>query len=518
MILGHSSQHATAAAGSVGRATLDDMFLRSLARRPDTVALSDPPDRSSFIGGTPRRLTYAEADRIVTAIAGRLRRMGLQTDQVVGLQLPNCVEAVLTLLGILRAGLIAAPIPLLWRTADAAAALSQVGAKVLVTGGRVGGIDLREVAMHVAAEVFPIRYVCGYGGAPPDGVVDFDDLISKDADEPFRPIERSGNPAAHVAVVTWEVKPGGLVAVARNHGELLAGGLAVALESRMDQDATMLSAMATGSFAGLAMSVLPWLVVGGTLTLHQPFDAAVLAEQCQDAQPSHAFVPGPLAGPLADAGVLARRHGLKSVIAGWRAPERLANSALWSERTLGLVDLQIFGEIGFLAARRGDSGRPAAIACGPVHAPRGAPGAFLVIEVMRSAYGTVALRGPMVPRFPFASGADADDATQFRVGEGEFVDTGYGSRTERDTGVLVVTAPPPGMVSVGGYRFASRNLQDLAARIEPGGTLAALPDRLGGHRLAGNARDRDGVREALDRLGVNPLVAAAFRDRRTAAG
>src|SRR5947209_11342277 len=106
--------------------TLDDLFRRTAARRPDDIALADPPNRESFTDGAPRRLTYAQADRMISAIAGRLRRIGLNTDAIVGLQIANTVENVLTLLAVLRAGLIAMPLPLLWRGAEASAALGRV--------------------------------------------------------------------------------------------------------------------------------------------------------------------------------------------------------------------------------------------------------------------------------------------------------------------------------------------------------------------------------------------------------
>ncbi len=151
---------------------------------------------------TARRggLTYAEADRVVSAIAGRLRRMGLPTDAVVGIQLPNIVENILTMLGVLRAGLIAAPLPLLWRRADAVTALARVGAKALITCGRVGNFDHGQLATRVAAEVFSIRYVCGFGEDLPDGVVPFDDLFTAAKLDPVPPLERDGNAAAHLAV------------------------------------------------------------------------------------------------------------------------------------------------------------------------------------------------------------------------------------------------------------------------------------------------------------------------------
>jgi acyl-CoA synthetase (AMP-forming)/AMP-acid ligase II len=148
---------------------------RAAQRRPGDIALIDPPNRESFTDGKPRRLSYAEADRMVSAIAGRLRRMGLHTDAIVGIQIANTVECLLTLLGVLRAGLIAMPLPLLWRRAECVAALGRVGANALIVSGRVGTVDHYDLAMQIAAEIFPVRHICGYGRDAPDGVVPFDD-------------------------------------------------------------------------------------------------------------------------------------------------------------------------------------------------------------------------------------------------------------------------------------------------------------------------------------------------------
>ena len=101
--------------------TIEDVFRQHARRRPDALALADATNRETFTDGEPRRLTYAETDRMVTAIAGRLRHMALPTDAIVGVQLPNIVENILVMLGIWRAGMIVAPLPLLWRRADTAA-------------------------------------------------------------------------------------------------------------------------------------------------------------------------------------------------------------------------------------------------------------------------------------------------------------------------------------------------------------------------------------------------------------
>ena len=264
--------------------TLDDVFHRAARRRPGAFALADPPNRDSFTDGPSRHLTYAEADRVVSAIASRLRTLGLQTDAIIGIQLPNAVESVLTTLGVLRAGLIAVPLPLLWRRADMARALGQVGAKAIVTTSRIGDFDACAMAMQVAADIFPISHVCSFGPSLPDGLIALDDLLHGAPELPPE-IERDGNPAAHVAVVTFDVTPDGLVAVARNHAELIAGGLATLLEGRIEPDARLLGCCAAGSFAGLALTMMPWLLSSGTLLLHHGFEAGAFAAQCREHGP-----------------------------------------------------------------------------------------------------------------------------------------------------------------------------------------------------------------------------------------
>lgn len=508
MILGDPSQ-AIGASAPGGRATLDDLFRRAAMRRTDSVALADPPNREAFTDGAPRRLTYAQADRMISAIAGRLRRLGLQTDAIVGIQLPNTVESVLTLLGVLRAGMIAAPMPLLWRRGDLVAALSRLGARVLITCGHVGTVNYADLAMHAAADIFPIRYVCAFGDDLPDGVIPLDDLYTAEKLDPLPPMdrERPGNPAAHLALITWDATAESLVPVARNHMEIIAGGLTLLLEGRCEQDASFVSALAPSTFAGASLTLLPWLLTGGRLSLHQPFDPETLAVQLgKDC--TAAILPGPVAARLAEAGMFAAGD-VATVMGLWRSPERLGAAAPWREKNIGFVDVIAFGETCVIPTRRGASGKPAPIPFGAITAPRGAPGAIFVAELTRTEAGTVALRGPMVPRHPFPPGAERGTLPYFQSVDG-VVDTGYTCSVDRDTRTLVVTGPPAGIVGVGGYRFSLHELQSLVAGVEGSGRIAVLPDSLSGQRLAGTAQDADAVRQALALRGVNPLVADAF--------
>ncbi len=495
-----------------GRTTLDELFRRAVAQRPDAIALIDPPNRADFTDGQPRHLSYAEADRIVGAIAAHLNRLGLQPDTVVGIALPNTVEVVLTILGALRAGMIAAPLPLLWRRADSSRALGRIGAKVIVTASHVGGFDHCELAMQVAAELFTIRHVCAFGGGLPDGVIPLDGLLLEPA-EPAAAFERTSDPALHVALVTWDVTPDGPVAVARSHAELIAGGVEVLREGSIEPEAVILGCCAASSFAGLAHTMMPWLLSGGTLCLHHAFDAAAFATQGREQRCDTVVVPGPLVPRMAAAGLLDHPE-LRTVLALWRAPERLATAAAWQQPGVGLIDMLVFGEAAIVGMRRGASSLPAALPSAAPAVPRDAAGAARMAEIARSAAGTLMLRGPMVPRHAFPLGAERLSEPYWRANAAGFVDTGYPCRHDPATNAMQVTGPPPGIVGVGGYRFTRRDLDDLVQRAWNGASIAALPDTLNGQRLAGLAGDAEGARTALVALGANAMIAEAFRNRR----
>lgn len=494
------------------RTTLDDLFRRAGVRHPDALALCDPPNSEDITGAAPRALTYAEADRAITAMAATLRGLGLPTDTPVAMQLANTVESVIALLGILRAGMIAVPMPLLWRQQDMVDALGRIGAKAIVTQGRIGATAHAELAMQAALELFPIRYVCAFGADLPDGVVPLDEVFDIVSSDFTAPGGRPGNPAAHVAVVTFDRGAGGTIAVARNHIELMAGGMGVTLESGIKDDADILSTIPLGSFAGLAVTLLPWLLSGGTLYLHHGFDADIFAAQDSALTGGLRVVPAPVLASFVEAGLLG---GAETVLALWRAPERLAASAPWDQRP-ALVDVAAFGETAVLAGRRNSEGLgeglPLTFPLGVVANPRSAASA-VTAETKRSRHGTLALRGPMVPSQAFPPGAERGHAPHLEPEDDGFVDTGCTCRVDRDNNALVVTGTAGAFVAVGGYRFHQDELDALVAETDAEATIVAVPDALLGQRLAGGTAEAAALAAELQARGVNPLVAAAFRAR-----
>ena len=127
------------------------------------MALVDPPNKQRVTGQTPKRLTYAQADRAISSLAAHFIESGLPANSVIAVQLPNTIEFALTMLAAYRAGLVVAVLPLLWRQSELTMALNRTAARAIVTTSKVDGIVYADLAMNAAAEAFSIRHVCGFG-------------------------------------------------------------------------------------------------------------------------------------------------------------------------------------------------------------------------------------------------------------------------------------------------------------------------------------------------------------------
>mgnify|MGYP000563168110 CR=1 FL=1 len=103
-----------------------------------------------------RRLTYSEIDRLVTAVAGGLRGLGLNTKDRVAILMENCPEYIISYFAILRAGGISVPINTFLIAEEVSYILKDSGCKFLIYDDRFFS-HIETIKTHIP-EIKPLMF------------------------------------------------------------------------------------------------------------------------------------------------------------------------------------------------------------------------------------------------------------------------------------------------------------------------------------------------------------------------
>lgn len=515
------------ATGVWGRVTLDQVLRKNAANAPDRLALADFADRSDWTRGEPERLTYAALDRRVEALAAFFSGLGLKPDTVVACQLPALADSVAVLFGLLRAGLIAAPLPLALREAEITERLDALGAKGIVTVAETVGEPHGERMLAVAADLFQIRFVFGAGGPVPDGLIPLYRLYEEmDRLPPMRDIARKGNAADHCATVAWSLdlpaEAGATPAVVpRSHNHWIATGLMTLLEAQIGTGAVIVSSLAPSGLAGLGAAVLPWLLSAGTLVLGLPASVDRLAEEVAEHAADHVVVPALFARRLSERLDAHKASANLLVVSG----DRLAEVEL--PRGTAAVDVITLGERALIARRRRDPAAAALIPLGAIGAPSETAIAPTLVETQlrvtparpgapspsRDGTGELMVRGAMVPEATWPEADRTGLRDRPREGDG-WVRTGIIARPDPERSRnLILTGRGGEIGGTGGLEFDLTVLDALFRDVGDFADAAAVPlrDEDGFERLAaavvpkpGAAFDPEGFIAALAEHRIGP--------------
>lgn len=381
--------------GIWGRVTLDALFRKTATAHPERLALCDADEDAGGFREVPRRLTYGEADAEISRLAAFFAAVGLKHDNVVGLQSAGTVDAVITFLAALRAGLVIAPLPLHWRQKNVLEALTRAGAKALVAGESFGGRSIGLEARDTAADLFALRFVFGLGRDVADGLMEVEQILGELPDdlEPA-PIRRDQNAADHVATLTWTRSTSGEpLPIARSHNQWIACGLMPYLELSLPQAPNVLLPYALTGMAGIGAGLIPWLLSGGTLHLHHPGSLRRLAAHADAADADIVLCPGALV-PALDRRI--ERPDCR-IVPVWQAHSP-APAPHGSNREL--VDLHIADEFAMVARTREGSALPRPLPSGRIGSPSAAAQAPALLEIAidtETSPAMLKVRGAMVP-------------------------------------------------------------------------------------------------------------------------
>ncbi|MES0882078.1 class I adenylate-forming enzyme family protein [Roseibium sp. SCP14] len=374
---------------------LDELFRQTAADHPDRLALVDASDRVTWTGGTPRSLTYAEADREIDRLAAFFSTVGLSADHVIGIQAPNTVDTVIALLAALRADLIISPLPLHWRQKNVLEALNSIGAKGFIAADRVETRDVGSAARDVAADLFSLRFVFGLGKDIPDGLIELAPMLEEMGDDlQFSPTERP-EPADHTATICWSRSGEENVPVSRCHNHWISAAQMVVQEAHIKDGSAIVAPYSLSGLTGLGAGLVPCLLTGSTLHLHHPTSLANLAAHANEVNADVVITPGPLAQTL-DRKL---ESSNTTILAAWNISAPHPSTFVARRR---LVDVHVADEFALLAKARGPSAKMKATALGKHSGPNGCESGPALLEIavtdeVEEQTPTLLVKGPMVP-------------------------------------------------------------------------------------------------------------------------
>jgi acyl-CoA synthetase (AMP-forming)/AMP-acid ligase II len=468
--------------------TGEALLRRRALQRPAALALIDSPNGHGLARGGAGTCSYAAADATVDALAHTFIALGLVPGDRILVQLPNVALQSFTILAAWRAGLTACMVPMLWRRVEIEAACAALAPQALLGGGNFAGENQTETLCEIAASHMSVRFVLGFGHGLPDGVTSLDEALEAGLSGSSTPVEARALPGP--AMITFTARPGvPFVPVFRSEDDLLAQGAMTVLALSLTSRDVILCPYPLTGIVGLSFGLMAWLISGGVLAPHHPFNYGVFVQQLITSGATVTALPSSILMALAEDGVL-RAPECKLQQAGcvWSMAQLTTGAPALDGVGLALFDLYPLGDLAAIVRRRAVGANPALLPHGKIRT-EGADGEGAVfLETALAPSRTLGLgprelllRGVVVPRLAAGSGEPPAASLQAQG----FVGSSLNAASEGKGGDLLKIRRDPELLQHGGFTIAAAELDALYQGF-PGFLDAAcfvLPDPIVGDRI-----------------------------------
>jgi acyl-CoA synthetase (AMP-forming)/AMP-acid ligase II len=302
--------------GVWGRTTVDDLFRVAVLGGRERLAIVDPPDKQAMTGVAPLRLNWLELDDMVDRLAARFMAAGLRKDDIVAVQLPNCVELAVVYLAVARLGLIISPFPIQYREHELSDLLSFADARLMVTCGRIKGHDHAGMAAALKARLPGLARVLAWGAQGVAGVESLDDLSGGKVDRAavLAAQAAAAVDANEVFTITWtsgtEARPKG---VPKTHNHWICAGIACAEAGELRDGEVLLNPFPMTHIGSLGGMFFPWLLKGGVLVQHQPFELDTFLTQLATERVAYTVAPPAVLNLLVQNQALMEKYDLSAL-------------------------------------------------------------------------------------------------------------------------------------------------------------------------------------------------------------
>lgn len=285
-----------------GDETILDIVFSTASEKPDTEAIVDPYNRPDLVGGEPKRLTYKDMVQNIDRLAIHFEQAGVKKDDIVLVQLPNVVDAVLSYFAAARIGAIASPVAMAARERELAHAIKLTDAVAIITVKEFGGFNHLGLANSLKAKNDSLKQVILAGENRDSSALSLEDMLSEPIESGFPEDHLEGKQSGpnDLFTICWtsgtEADPKG---VPRTHNHWIAIARLVVEGCIIDRGLNIHGTFPVINMAGIGGLMIPWVLTGGKFALHHPFDVQVFMGQLMKEDLYYTLMPPALLNTLA---------------------------------------------------------------------------------------------------------------------------------------------------------------------------------------------------------------------------
>ena len=278
---------------------ITDLFDVAARSVPSQLAVLDPPNRSSLVGGVPLRLTFSDVSNLADGYALRLLALGLGRDDIIVTQLPNIAEYPAIYLAAFRLGIIVSPVPMQFRRHELEQIVDLTGARATLTVRALKGVDHAADTAQLGAGR-DLLALCLGDDAPAGSLPFTPATITPQSRAALQEhIAALGVSADDVATICWTSGTEGMPkGVPRTHNHWIAISYAHLRGAGIRRGERLLNPFPLINMAAIGGCFMSWLHSAGTLVLHHPLDLAVYLRQIAEEKPEYAIAPPALLNML----------------------------------------------------------------------------------------------------------------------------------------------------------------------------------------------------------------------------
>lgn len=240
-----------------------------------------------FLRYGERTRSWADVETDVRSLAAAWQDLGVEPGDRIVVNLPNCPEAVVSILAAARLGAPVVPVSHQASARDLRFVLRNTEATIAVTAEKLGDTDYLQLYERLLPDLPALQYLATVGEEDlwyDDRIFQFEDLVSAGRGLGLEPVVLSGSDGAAILYTAGTShKPKGVIL---SHDNLLWVGEAIASALRLTAADTTFCAVPLANIFGIGATLAPAIVSGGALLLQERFDAADALERIAGDRPT----------------------------------------------------------------------------------------------------------------------------------------------------------------------------------------------------------------------------------------